>query len=79
MPPAPSRGHRYAREVRLTTFWERMERRFGAAYAASVARDIVVAALGGRTAQEAIDAGTPPQEVWTAVCEAVEVPLSERH
>ena len=80
MPPAASRrGHHYARIVRLTVFWERMERRFGRSYADSVARDIVIATLGGRTAREAIEAGVPPRDVWAAVCEAVEIPEAERH
>ena len=65
--------------VRLTVFWQRMERRFGTAYADSVARDFVLAGLGGRTVTEALEAGVAPQEVWAAVCDAVEVPVAERH
>ncbi len=65
--------------MRLTVFWQRMERRFGPAYADSVARDHVLAALGSRTVHQALAAGVPAQEVWAAVCEAVEIPLSDRH
>jgi hypothetical protein len=65
--------------VRLTVFWERMHRRFGAAYADSVARDLVLAQLGGRTIVDALEAGTEPGTVWAAVCEAVEVPVRDRH
>ena len=39
----------------MTDFWSRMERRFGASYAESYARDMVLAPLGGRTVREALD------------------------
>jgi hypothetical protein len=65
--------------VRLTVFWERMSARFGAAYADSVARDLVIAQLGGRTVVDALAAGEEPARVWAAVCEAVEVPVRDRH
>ena len=65
--------------VRLTVFWERMNARFGAAYADSVARDLVIARLGGRTVFAALEAGVEPAEVWAAVCDAVDVPAHERH
>lgn len=56
-----------------------MGARFGDAYAESVARDLVIAQLSGRTVEQALAAGVPPKEVWHAVCEATEVPISERH
>jgi hypothetical protein len=65
--------------VRLTVFWERMHRRFGEAYADSLARDLVMARLGGRTVNQALAAGVEAREVWAAVCEAAEVPVSDRH
>ena len=65
--------------MRLTVFWERMNARFGAAYADSVARDLVIARLGGRTVVAALEAGEDPAVVWAAVCEAVEVPVRDRH
>lgn len=64
--------------MRLTDFWARMERRFGAVYADSVARDQVLPQLGGRTVREALDGGEDAKEVWAAVCEAFEVPARER-
>lgn len=65
--------------MRLTVFWERMNGRFGEAYADSLARDLVIAELGGRTVRAALEAGEEPQVVWNAVCEAVDVPLRDRH
>ena len=64
--------------MRLTDFWARMERRFGAAYAESYARDMVLSQLGGRTVQEALDAGDDVKDVWRAVCAATEVEASDR-
>jgi len=64
--------------VRLTVFWGRMADRFGPAYAESVARDITIGQLGGRTASEALAAGVPAKEVWLAVCEVFEIPAKDR-
>lgn len=56
--------------MRLTDFWERLERVFGSTYAASVANDQVLSQLGGRTITEALDAGEPAAVVWRAVVAA---------
>jgi hypothetical protein len=64
--------------VRLTAFWELMRAQFGEAYAESVARDQVLASLGGRTVQQALAEGIDGKIVWRAVCEAFEVPESRR-
>ena len=50
--------------MRHTEFWARMEAALGPAYARAWADQSVMADLGGRTAQEALDAGVPPKEVW---------------
>lgn len=55
-----------------------MDDELGAAYARSVAATQVIGALGGRTPDEALEAGTPPREVWGAVCEAMDVPPERR-
>jgi hypothetical protein len=55
-----------------------MEDRFGAAYARSYATDQVLATLGHRTVQRALDDGDDVKSVWRAVCEALEVPAAER-
>ncbi len=64
--------------VRHSEFWRLMDDEFGAGYARSVASDQVLAALGSRTAAEALEAGVPPREVWAAVCEAMHVPEERR-
>ena len=55
-----------------------MNDQFGSARAGSVARDHVFAALGGRTAEEAIEAGVSRRTVWLAICEAYDVPPALR-
>jgi hypothetical protein len=64
--------------VRLTYFRELMEGEFGPARAAAVSRDHVFSDLGGRTVEEALEAGIEPREVWHAVCEAYDVPRRRR-
>lgn len=65
--------------MRLTEFWERMETRFGAAYADSVARDQVIGNLGDRTVHQALADGESAKDVWRAVCEHFEIPVPDRH
>ncbi len=55
-----------------------MSKQFGSMRAQSVARDHVFAALGGRSATEAIEAGVPVRKVWQAICEEYDVPPKER-
>jgi hypothetical protein len=51
-----------------------MRAQFGDVYAASVAKDHVLAGLGGRTVNQAIADGEDVKVVWRAVCEAFRVP-----
>lgn len=60
--------------MRLTDFWHRMRAQFGDAYAESVAKDQVLAALGGRTVNQALAGGEDAKTVWLAVCETFDVP-----
>jgi hypothetical protein len=60
--------------VRLTMFWDQMGAQFGPVYARSVAKDYVLAGLGGRTVDQALADGEDAGAVWRAVCEAFEVP-----
>lgn len=64
--------------VRLTYFRELMEGEFGSARAAAVSHDHVFADLGGRTVEQALEAGIDPREVWKAVCDAYDVPRARR-
>lgn len=60
--------------VRLTVFWERMNEQFGKGYAESVAKDHVLAELGGRTIEQALADGESAKKVWQAVVATFDVP-----
>jgi hypothetical protein len=64
--------------MRTTAFRTLMSDEFGEVRAGSIARDHVFADLGGRTPDEALAAGLPPQRIWAAVCEAYDVPKERR-
>jgi hypothetical protein len=64
--------------VRHTELWERLDRYLGPAYSRTWAERHVIGELGHRTTLEALDAGVPPEQVWAAVWEALELPASER-
>lgn len=64
--------------VRLTVFWDRMRQQFGETYAASVAKDHVIAELGGRTIEQALADGEAPKKVWRAVVATFDVPSALR-
>lgn len=60
--------------VRLTEFWRRMDEQFGAGYSHSVAKDYVIAGLGGRTVAQALADGDEVKAIWRAVCATFNVP-----
>ena len=64
--------------MRHSDFWRLMDDEFGRTYARSLAADQVMAALDGRTAVQALDAGARPRDVWVAVCDAMGVPSERR-
>lgn len=66
------------RVVRISDFWRLMGEEFGAEYARSLAEDLVLTVLSGRTAMQALEAGLPPKQVWQAICDAQDVPLERR-
>jgi hypothetical protein len=52
---------------------------FGEAYGRVLARDVVLAAVGGITAEQAIAAGVPPRQIWLALCDLQDVPMNRRY
>ncbi len=64
--------------VQHSEFWRLMNDEFGAGYTRTVARDQVIAALGGRTVDEAIAAKISLREIWLGLCEVMNVP-PQRH
>ncbi|HRW18069.1 MAG TPA: DUF3046 domain-containing protein [Dermatophilaceae bacterium] len=63
--------------MRHSTFTELLVGEFGRAYAASLARDHVLTALGD-TAEQALARGIPVRTVWNAVCDDFDVPPERR-
>ncbi|QXJ25023.1 DUF3046 domain-containing protein [Actinomadura graeca] len=64
--------------MRLTVFWDRMNQQFGEGYAASVAKDYVMAELDGRTIEQALADGEPAKRIWQAVVATFDVPSQLR-
>ena len=64
--------------MRLTEFWQRMDRHLGPAYSRTWAQQHVLASLEERTVSEALAAGEDARTVWRAVWEALELPAAER-
>jgi hypothetical protein len=64
--------------VRITMFRKLMSGEFGQVRGDMIARDHVLSALGGRTADEALEAGIGAKEAWVAVCEAFDIPENRR-
>jgi hypothetical protein len=55
-----------------------MAAEFGAVRAAAITRDHVLADLGGRTVEQALEDGADARDVWLAVCAAYDVPPARR-
>lgn len=64
--------------MRITVFRNLMAREFGEVRADTLARDHVFSSLGGRTVDQALEAGLQPKEIWRVVCDAFEVPPDRR-
>jgi Protein of unknown function (DUF3046) len=61
-----------AGQVRLSEFWRRMDARFGAGYARTLAHEYRLPTLRA-TVEEALNEGVSAKEVWRAVCAEFEV------
>ncbi|MGA8045706.1 MAG: DUF3046 domain-containing protein [Dermatophilaceae bacterium] len=62
----------------LSEFWTLMRDEFGDGPAQALAHSHVLGTLGDRTAEEALEAGLPPREVWLALCRDLDVPEERR-
>jgi len=65
--------------VKLSEFQLAVAEEFGEGYGGVLVADLALAPFGGRTAKEALADGVPAREVWAALCEATDVPMSRRH
>jgi len=64
--------------MRRSEFFRAVEEEFGNRSGALLS-DLVLGAVGDRTAVEALDAGAPPREVWLALCIESDVPPERRY
>ncbi|WP_314422101.1 DUF3046 domain-containing protein [uncultured Microbacterium sp.] len=64
--------------MRRSEFLRAVDAEFGSR-GSSLVSDLVLTPLGGRTAEEALDAGVQPRDIWLALCVEAEVPLERRH
>ncbi|TQL48366.1 DUF3046 family protein [Homoserinimonas aerilata] len=64
--------------MRLSEFWIAMRDEFGA-YGSTLAHDLVLAEVGGVSAEQALAAGAAPRDVWLAICRASDVPPERWH
>ncbi|HEV7186148.1 MAG: DUF3046 domain-containing protein [Leifsonia sp.] len=62
--------------MKLSEFQRAVVDEFGSQYGNTLATDLVLGELGGRTAHQALDAGVPAREVWLALCRETGVPQS---
>ena len=56
-----------------------VEDEFGVAYGRTLTHDVVLGAVGGLTAEQALKAGHAAREVWLALCEVQDVPPNRRY
>jgi hypothetical protein len=65
--------------VRKSEFARAVVDEFGEGYGRVVTRDVVLAALGSVSADEALARGVEPRDVWLALCEVENVPPERRY
>ena len=63
--------------MRLTEFHELVDAQFGSLLGASLLVDHLLTRLGGRTAEQAIEDGVDPRDVWRALCADFDVPRDQ--
>lgn len=60
--------------MRVSEFRRAVRDEFGDGYGGALTRDLVLAEFGHVSANDAIEAGAEPRDVWLALCRAAEVP-----
>ncbi len=63
--------------MKRSEFFRAVDQEFGAR-ASTLVTDLVLGPLG-RSAEEALEAGVPPREIWQALCEEADVPAERRY
>ncbi|AQY01322.1 hypothetical protein QE375_000822 [Microbacterium foliorum] len=64
--------------MRRSEFLRAVDAEFGGR-GSSLVSDLILTQLAGRTADQALDAGVPPRDIWLALCAETDVPQERRH
>jgi ribulose 1,5-bisphosphate carboxylase large subunit-like protein len=64
--------------VRRSEFTELADHVFGPSLARTYTHDLVLEEIGGLSAADALERGVAVRAVWTALCDAMEVPETAR-
>jgi hypothetical protein len=64
--------------MRRSEFLRAVDAEFGGR-GSSLVSDLILTQLAGRTANQALDAGVPPRDIWLALCAETDVPQERRH
>ena len=64
--------------MRRSEFLRAVEDEFGAR-SVTLMSDLVLGAIGNRTASEALEVGVPPRDIWLALCDETDVPSERRY
>jgi hypothetical protein len=65
--------------VKVSEFRRAVDEEFGETQGRVLVTQLVLDALGGRTAAHALDEGVPTADVWLALCRASDVPPERWH
>jgi hypothetical protein len=64
--------------VRYREFWQLVDEVLGSAHGRVLVADLVLTGLDQRTAQQALDDGVEPRDVWHALCDELDIPDARR-
>lgn len=64
--------------MRYREFWQLVDEVLGSAHGRALVHELVLPTLGARTAEQALDAGTEPRDVWHALCDELDIPDPQR-
>ena len=65
--------------MRVSEFRVAVSDEFGAEYGRVLTHDLVLAAIGGVTADQGIALGVDSRVIWLALCDVMDVPLERRY
>lgn len=64
--------------MRYREFWQLVDEVLGSAHGRVLVADLVLPALDQRTAQQALDDGVEPRDVWHVLCDELDIPDARR-